>query len=429
MPLDDSRSQKINKNINKQAMATSLATLTTTHPVDTQQRRHFSSSIAAVAVFHASFPINYCCRSRMITMQLLLMILLGTTTTTAFLTWTLPTRSPPSHLHVVRRHPSNQWNTERQCHNRCRHKTTASTTTSRRMIAPQQLGTFERLDYDTRRTGRSDRKVALLDFTSKGNAAGEEEEEEDYYIDFEEAWDFQKDLLNQHVERLKHAETDGGDDNPPSSFLSSNNFIMMDDNTGATTNVGCDTIIFLQHHPVYTLGTGSDEKFVLQQQQWQASTAAVPVVRMDRGGEVTYHGPGQLTVYPVLDLRSYRQDIHWYMRALEEAIILALSKCNLKYPAERQEDVTGVWVNNHKVAAVGIKCKKWITMHGLAVNVEEESLSNFNGIVPCGLDGRNVGCINQFLEDNTKPITVQDFAIRIKEALQEVFQIELVDME
>jgi lipoyl(octanoyl) transferase len=260
------------------------------------------------------------------------------------------------------------------------------------MISKQQLGSFEVLDDKTAQ--RANRKVALLDFASSD------------HIDFEEAWDFQKDLLNQHVQRLE-----SGIEN---SFL--------EEEDAEASAGGKDTIIMLQHNPVYTLGTGSDEKFVLQENSHTQSS--VPVVRMDRGGEVTYHGPGQLTVYPVLDLRSYRQDIHWYMRALEEAIILALSKCGLQYPAERQDNVTGVWVDNHKVAAVGIKCRKWITMHGLAVNVEEKSLSNFEGIVPCGLEGRKVGCINRFIDN---PMTVQEFAEVMKEALQEVFQVEFVE--
>jgi lipoyl(octanoyl) transferase len=110
------------------------------------------------------------------------------------------------------------------------------------------------------------------------------------------------------------------------------------------------------------------------------------------------------------------------MRALEEAIIIALSKCGLGR-AERQEDVTGVWVDDCKVAACGVKVRKWVTMHGLAVNVEESSLEKIGGIVPCGLEGRDVGCINQFLD---KPITVGKFAELMKEALEEVFQIELV---
>lgn len=274
---------------------------------------------------------------------------------------------------------------------------TATTTTAgvlTEMISKQQLGSFEALEHIE---GTEDRKVALLDFTSSDR------------IGFEEAWEFQKDVVSRHVRRMEG----GGQRRRDSSFL------RLDDDDDPYD--GCDTVIMLQHHPVYTLGTGSDEKFVLQ------SNDKVPVVRMDRGGEVTYHGPGQLTVYPILDLRSYRQDIHWYMRALEEAIILALSRCGLRRPAERQDDVTGVWVDDHKVAAVGIKCRKWITMHGLAVNVEESSLANFAGIVPCGLDGRKVGCVNQFV--GGEPMTVQEFAEVMKEALEEVFRIRLVESE
>ncbi|KAL3909417.1 MAG: hypothetical protein SGILL_008096 [Bacillariaceae sp.] len=261
------------------------------------------------------------------------------------------------------------------------------------MISKQQLGTFEALDTDGMDGNSSRRQALLVDYTTDPT----------YHIAFETAWDYQKQILGEHMERL--------DDGSYDSFLASGG--------------GCDTVIMLQHDPVYTLGTGSDEKFVLalSEKEKNGASQVPPVIRMDRGGEVTYHGPGQLTVYPVLDLRSYRQDIHWYMRALEEAIILALSRCGMSRTPERQDDVTGVWVDNCKVAAVGIKCRKWITMHGLAVNVEDESLSNFGGIVPCGLEGRKVGCINQFLDE---PITVGQFAEIMKQAIEEIFKIELV---
>ena len=138
---------------------------------------------------------------------------------------------------------------------------------------------------------------------------------------------------------------------------------------------------------------------------------------------MTYHGPGQLVVYPVLDLRHYHQDIHWYMRALEESILMALKPCG--FDAERQDDTTGIWIDNHKVAAIGVKCRKWITMHGLAVNVEASSLENFGGIVPCGLEGRKVGCVNDFLSEDREPLTVAEFAKYMKVALEEVFQVEM----
>lgn len=278
------------------------------------------------------------------------------------------------------------------------------------MISEQQLGIFEELETET---SPKERKVALLDYTTDASS----------FIGFDIAWDYQRQILNDQIERLACKKEENY------SFLPTVDNEHDSENSKNIDRRG-DTVIMLQHHPVYTLGTGSDEKFVKS----SSLSTSVPVIRMDRGGEVTYHGPGQITVYPVLDLRSYRQDIHWYMRALEEAIILAISRCGgnkdgvAALCAERQDGVTGVWIDNHKVAAVGIKCRRWITQHGLAVNVEESSLSNFQGIVPCGLEGRKVGCLNQFLiEQGKEPTTVRAFAILMKEALEEIFQIELVD--
>ena len=174
-----------------------------------------------------------------------------------------------------------------------------------------------------------------------------------------------------------------------------------------------DRVVFLEHAPVCTLGTGATLDYVLDER--------VPLVRTDRGGEVTYHGPGQLVVYPILHLqRHYRADLHWYLRALEEAVLVALKKCGIE--GQRDEETTGVWVNNYKVAAVGIKCRQWVSMHGVAINVQQESLGGFAGIVPCGLEGRKVGYINQFLD---KEITVAHFAECMKEAFEEVFQVQL----
>ena len=114
------------------------------------------------------------------------------------------------------------------------------------------------------------------------------------------------------------------------------------------------------------------------------------------------------------------------MRALEEVVLVACRKLPLSHSATRQDDTTGIWINNHKIAAMGIKCSRWITQHGLAVNVEEVSLSGFKEIVPCGLEGRKVGCLNQFLD---QPVKVRDFALLLREALEEVFCIQLVDCE
>ena len=145
---------------------------------------------------------------------------------------------------------------------------------------------------------------------------------------------------------------------------------------------------------------------------------------------MTYHGPGQLTVYPILDLRHYKPDIHWYIRALEECVILALQECGVT-GAYRDEHATGVWIDDHKVAAIGIKCRRWITQHGVAINVEQESLRGFDGIVACGLEGRKVGYVNQFLvpTPDQPPLTVRTFADYFARAMEQVLEIQLVRSE
>ncbi|MEM7771047.1 MAG: lipoyl(octanoyl) transferase LipB, partial [Cyanobacteria bacterium P01_A01_bin.37] len=119
----------------------------------------------------------------------------------------------------------------------------------------------------------------------------------------------------------------------------------------------------------------------------------VPVHQVERGGEVTYHCLGQIVGYPILNLRHYQQDLHWYLRQLEEVIIRLLSHYELT--GERISGLTGVWVDNHKIAAIGIKVSRWITMHGFALNVCPD-LSGFQRIVPCGIGDRPVGSLEQF---------------------------------
>jgi lipoyl(octanoyl) transferase len=109
------------------------------------------------------------------------------------------------------------------------------------------------------------------------------------------------------------------------------------------------------------------------------------LVRTERGGEVTYHGPGQLVLYPVLDLRAYQQDVHWYMRSLEEVALRTVRSFGL--PARRVPGLTGVWVEDAKVCAIGVKLSRWVTMHGLALNVDV-NLDHFGHIVPCGIADR-----------------------------------------
>uniref|UniRef100_A0ACD5XM65 Uncharacterized protein n=1 Tax=Avena sativa TaxID=4498 RepID=A0ACD5XM65_AVESA len=153
-----------------------------------------------------------------------------------------------------------------------------------------------------------------------------------------------------------------------------------------------DTLITLQHPPVYTLGTGSSEEYL----HFDVNDSPFEIHRIDRGGEVTYHGPGQLVMYPILNLRYHELDLHWYLRSLEDVIIRALQSA-FSIKASTVEGLTGVWVGDQKVAAIGIKCSRYIVYHGLALNVTTD-LTPFERIVPCGIKGRRVGSIKEILQ-------------------------------
>ena len=167
-----------------------------------------------------------------------------------------------------------------------------------------------------------------------------------------------------------------------------------------------DVLLLLEHDPVYTLGTGAKTEFL------KFSDHEYELHRVERGGEVTYHCPGQLVGYPILNLRYYQTDLHWYLRQLETVILQVLQGYGLA--GERIEGLTGVWVNGYKVAAIGIKVSRWLTMHGFAINVCPD-LSGFQHIVPCGISDRPVGSLAQFLPDITLEQVRQDTAIAFAE--------------
>ncbi|KAH0680509.1 hypothetical protein KY284_021594 [Solanum tuberosum] len=156
-----------------------------------------------------------------------------------------------------------------------------------------------------------------------------------------------------------------------------------------------DTLIVLQHQPVYTLGTGSSEENIL----FDVKNAPFELYRTERGGEVTYHGPGQLVMYPIINLRYHKMDLHWYLRSLEEVIIRVLSS-SFAIEASRIDGLTGVWVGGRKLAAIGIRVSHWVTYHGLALNVTTD-LSPFQQIVPCGIRDRQVGSIKGLLREHS----------------------------
>jgi len=138
-----------------------------------------------------------------------------------------------------------------------------------------------------------------------------------------------------------------------------------------------DVLLLLEHPPVVTLGRNSHAAHLLEPD-------GIEVFEVERGGDVTFHGPGQLVGYPILDLRAYQQDLHWYLRTLERALIEALGILDI--PAERNPGFTGVWTRGRKIASIGIHVKQWVTWHGFALNVTTD-LTHFDRIVPCGIQG------------------------------------------
>ena len=179
-----------------------------------------------------------------------------------------------------------------------------------------------------------------------------------------------------------------------------------------------DVLLLLEHPPVYTLGTGSDIKFI----KFNLDKTDKEVYRIERGGEVTYHCPGQLVGYPILNLRYYQQDLHWYLRQLEEVILQTIAIYGLS--GERIAGLTGVWVEGYKIAAIGIKVSHWITYHGFAVNVCPD-LSGFAEIIPCGIANKPVGSLQQFLPN----ISLMQVQRDLSRVFASVFGVELFSLD
>ena len=154
-----------------------------------------------------------------------------------------------------------------------------------------------------------------------------------------------------------------------------------------------DTLILVEHEPVYTLGKNANDNHLLQ-----SASEEIKVYRIERGGDITFHGPGQIVVYPILDLNRYIKSVSWYMRTLEKIIIDTLSDFKIK--AELKDGLTGVWVGDEKIGAQGVRISRWVTMHGLALNVNTD-LRYFDGIIPCGIFDYGVTSMEELL--NTKP--------------------------
>lgn len=152
---------------------------------------------------------------------------------------------------------------------------------------------------------------------------------------------------------------------------------------GVRAGILPSTLIFCQHNPVITLGS-QVKREQIKIPIAELDLRGIEIYEVERGGDVTYHGPGQLVIYPIFNLHHLRKDIHWFLRKLEGVVIEFLADFGLN--GARRQGLTGVWVNNQKIASIGIAVKNWITFHGLSINIKKSVLENFSLIKPCGMD-------------------------------------------
>ncbi|WP_373059746.1 lipoyl(octanoyl) transferase LipB [Zunongwangia sp. H14] len=201
------------------------------------------------------------------------------------------------------------------------------------------------------------------------------------FKDYKEVWDYQEQLFKETLElKIKNRR----------------------ENTKIETK---NHLLFVEHPHVYTLGKSGDAKnLLISEEELKQKNASF--YKINRGGDITYHGPGQLVAYPILDLDNFFTDIHKYLRFLEEAVILTLNEYGLK--AERSEGETGVWLDvgtpfARKICAMGVRASRWVTMHGLALNVNAD-LGYFVNIIPCGIQDKAVTSLNVELGKKEIPL-------------------------
>lgn len=220
-------------------------------------------------------------------------------------------------------------------------------------------------------------------------------------IDYQQAWDYQEKLFSDSVDRkIRNRELPETEQELPKNYL-----------------------LFCEHPHVYTLGkSGKQEHLLLNEEMLQAKEAAF--YKINRGGDITYHGPGQVVGYPIFDLDQFFTDIHKYLRFLEEAIILTLKDYGII--AGRIDGLTGVWIEEadaskaRKIAALGVRCSRWVTMHGFAFNVNAD-LDYFNNIIPCGIPDKAVTSMEKELG---KKVDVEEVKSKLKEYIRSLFDFE-----
>lgn len=223
--------------------------------------------------------------------------------------------------------------------------------------------------------------------------------------DYKETWDYQEKLFQEILEiKSQNRKNEKNQQETPNYFL------------------------FVEHPHVYTLGkSGHIENMLLNEEQLKAKNATF--YKINRGGDITYHGPGQVVGYPILDLDNFFTDIHKYLRFLEEAIIKTLADYGLK--GTRSEGETGVWLDvgtpfARKICALGVRASRWVTMHGFALNVNSD-LGYFDNIIPCGIRGKAVASLN--VELGVEKVNEEEVKQKILNYFQELFGAELTNLK
>ncbi len=219
-------------------------------------------------------------------------------------------------------------------------------------------------------------------------------------IDYKECWDFQEEIFAE--------------------ILAVKSTNRKENKTVSTKN----HLLFCEHHHVYTLGKSGDEKHLLVNEEYLKSRGAT-FHKINRGGDITYHGPGQLVGYPILDLDNFFTDIHKYLRFLEEAVILTLREYGLE--SERSPGETGVWFDvgtpkARKICALGVKSSRWVTMHGFAFNINSD-LSYFGNIIPCGITDKSVTSLQKELG---KEMDMEEVKNKVKSHLIDLFEMKII---
>ena len=223
---------------------------------------------------------------------------------------------------------------------------------------------------------------------------------------YKEIWDYQEILLKQNTD-IKLASRLSGIDTTPDKVPT------------------ISRLLFVEHTPVYTLGKSGDEKNVLISEEDRAKRG-IDYFHINRGGDITFHGPGQLVGYPIIDLEKFKPDLGWYLRSLEDVIILTMAEYGLK--GERSPGETGVWLDpfikgkERKICAMGIKCSRWITMHGFAFNVNTD-LDYFGFIVPCGIENKQVTSLQKELG---REVSFEEVKQKVKNNFEKVFGCQLM---